>query len=71
LRRLWANVAAVRDDAARDLERRIKSYIGVTASVSVCNPGVIERSAGQAKRVLDRRGEGLPQGSGSVPTTRT
>ena len=55
-----ANVAAIRDEAARDLQRRIKSYIGVSASVSVCNPGVIERSAGKAKRVFDRRGEGLP-----------
>jgi phenylacetate-coenzyme A ligase PaaK-like adenylate-forming protein len=55
-----ANVSAVRDEAARDLQRRIKSYVGVTASVSVCNPGVIERSVGKAKRVFDRRGEGLP-----------
>jgi len=55
-----ANVAAVRDEAARDLQRRIKSYVGVTASVSVCNPGVIERSVGKAKRVFDRRGECLP-----------
>jgi phenylacetate-CoA ligase len=55
-----ANVIPVRDDAARDLERRIKSYIGITASVSVCNPGDIERSVGKAKRVFDRRGEGLP-----------
>jgi len=50
-----ANVAAVREDAARDLQRRIKAYIGVTASISVCNPGDIERSAGKAKRVRDRR----------------
>ena len=55
-----ANVAAVRDEAAKDLQRRIKSYVGVTASVSVCNPGVIERSVGKAKRVFDRRREGLP-----------
>ena len=55
-----ANLAPIRDEAARDLQRRIKSYVGVTASVSVCNPGVIERSTGKAKRVLDRRGEGLP-----------
>jgi phenylacetate-CoA ligase len=55
-----ANVAAVRDEAARDLRRRIKSYVGVTASVSVCNPGALERSVGKAKRVHDRRGEGLP-----------
>ena len=50
-----SNVAAVRDAAAADLQRRIKSYIGVTASVSVCNPGIIERSVGKAKRVFDRR----------------
>jgi phenylacetate-CoA ligase len=55
-----ANVASVRDEAARDLQRRIKSYVGVTASVSVCNPGVIERSVGKAKRVVDRRREGGP-----------
>jgi phenylacetate-CoA ligase len=58
-----ANVTPVRDDAARDLERRIKSYVGITASVSVCNPGDIERSVGKAKRVFDRRGEGLPPAS--------
>jgi phenylacetate-CoA ligase len=50
-----ANAGPVRDDAARNLQRRIKSYIGVTASVTVCNPGAIERSAGKAKRVVDRR----------------
>jgi phenylacetate-CoA ligase len=50
-----ANVASIRDDAARDLQRRIKSYVGVTASVSICNPGDIERSVGKAKRVFDRR----------------
>jgi acyl-CoA synthetase (AMP-forming)/AMP-acid ligase II len=42
-----ANVATVRDEAARDLQHRIKSYVGVTASVSVCNPAVIERSVGR------------------------
>ncbi len=52
-----ANVAPTRDEAAGNLQRRIKSYIGVTASVTVCNPGTIERSAGKAKRVLDRRSE--------------
>ena len=55
-----ANVESIRDEAARDLQRRIKSYVGVTASVTICNPGTIERSVGKAKRVVDRRGEGLP-----------
>jgi phenylacetate-coenzyme A ligase PaaK-like adenylate-forming protein len=41
-------------------QRRIKSYIGITVSVSVCNPGAIERSVGKAKRVFDRRDRGLP-----------
>jgi phenylacetate-CoA ligase len=55
LDRQAANVAPVRDQAAKDLQRRIKSYVGVTASVSICNPGDIERSIGKAKRVYDRR----------------
>jgi phenylacetate-CoA ligase len=55
-----ANLAGTRDEAARDLQRRIKSFVGVTASVSVGNSGSIERSGGKAKRVVDRRGEGLP-----------
>jgi phenylacetate-CoA ligase len=59
-----ANVAPARDEAARDLQRRIKSYIGVTASVTVCNPGTIERSVGKAKRVFDRRGESVPPVAG-------
>ena len=59
-----ANVAPVRDEAARDLQRRIKSYIGVTASVIVSNPGTIERSVGKAKRVVDRRGDAVPPVAG-------
>jgi len=59
-----ADVAPLRDEAARDLQRRIKSYIGVTASVTVCNRGTIERSVGKAKRVFDRRGESLPPVAG-------
>jgi phenylacetate-CoA ligase len=50
------NVAPTRDAAATDLQRRIKAYIGVSASVNVVNPQTIERSAGKAKRVFDRRG---------------
>jgi phenylacetate-CoA ligase len=57
---LTPNVAPLRDEAARDLQCRIESYIGVTASVTVCNPGTIDRSIGKAKRVFDRRGESLP-----------
>jgi phenylacetate-CoA ligase len=52
-----ASADTLRDEAASSLQRRIKSYIGLTASVSICNPGTIERSVGKAKRVRDRRGE--------------
>ncbi len=41
--------------AAAALEHAIKTYIGVTARVEVAPPGAIERSAGKAKRVIDRR----------------
>jgi phenylacetate-CoA ligase len=33
----------------------IKSYVGLTATVRVLEPGTIERSQGKAKRVVDRR----------------
>ena len=54
------NVEAVRDKAERDLQRRIKAYVGVTADVSIRNPGEVERSVGKAKRVRDLRGAGSP-----------
>ncbi len=41
--------------AARALERAIKSYVGVSASVIVQPQGGIERSMGKAKRVIDKR----------------
>jgi phenylacetate-CoA ligase len=41
--------------AATDLQRQIKSYIGVTAVVVICDPGTVERSIGKAKRVIDAR----------------
>ena len=41
--------------AARELEHHIKSRVGVSAKVAVVPPGSIERSAGKAKRVIDRR----------------
>jgi phenylacetate-CoA ligase len=49
---------ALRDSAARDLRRRIKSYVGLTAAVEICEPGALERSIGKARRVLDRRAIG-------------
>jgi phenylacetate-CoA ligase len=48
--------AAACEQAGADLQHNIKSYIGVTALVSVCSPGSVERSVGKAKRILDLRG---------------
>jgi phenylacetate-CoA ligase len=45
----------VRDQAGQDLHRHIKSYIGVSATVMMCEPGTVERSIGKAKRVVDLR----------------
>jgi phenylacetate-CoA ligase len=40
---------------AASAERHIKSFVGVTATVRVVEPGTIERSQGKARRVIDRR----------------
>jgi phenylacetate-CoA ligase len=45
----------VSGDAALRLEHDIKAYIGVSAKVEVLPNGSIERSAGKAKRVIDKR----------------
>ncbi|HUU36229.1 MAG TPA: phenylacetate--CoA ligase PaaK [Vicinamibacterales bacterium] len=47
--------SAAREQAARALADRVKSYVGVSVQVDVCAPGTVERSAGKAKRVIDRR----------------
>jgi phenylacetate-CoA ligase len=39
-----------------ELAARIKAYIGISANVQVGDPGSLERSAGKARRVIDRRG---------------
>jgi len=44
--------------AATDLQRQIKSYIGVSALVVICDPETVERSIGKAKRVIDTRRSG-------------
>jgi phenylacetate-CoA ligase len=43
--------------AAAALIAAIKSNVGVSARVEICESGVIERSLGKAKRVVDRRAE--------------
>ncbi|MGH8264109.1 MAG: phenylacetate--CoA ligase, partial [Steroidobacteraceae bacterium] len=40
---------------AKRLAHQIKSYVGVTAKVTVGEPGSVERSIGKARRVIDRR----------------
>jgi phenylacetate-CoA ligase len=38
-----------------DLQGSIKAMIGISTQVVVCDPGSIERSAGKARRVIDKR----------------
>ena len=47
--------AGIRMAAGRDLSRRVKSRIGVSAEVAVVEPGTVERSVGKAKRIIDLR----------------
>jgi phenylacetate-CoA ligase len=51
-----AGEKATRLAAAGHLQSRIRAYIGISVGVSVCDPGVVERSIGKAKRVIDLRG---------------
>jgi phenylacetate-CoA ligase len=47
-----ADVAAT---AAAELAHHVKSVVGVTAKVTVSEPGKVERSQGKARRVVDSR----------------
>jgi phenylacetate-CoA ligase len=47
--------ASARTRLQQDLQGRIKASIGISARVSVGDPGCIERSSGKARRVVDRR----------------
>jgi phenylacetate-CoA ligase len=49
---------AERAAEGRALAHNIKSYVGVTTSVKVVEPGKVERSQGKAKRVIDLRPKG-------------
>ncbi|MBC7952533.1 MAG: phenylacetate--CoA ligase [Rhodospirillaceae bacterium] len=40
---------------AKELKHHIKSYVGISTTINVVAPGTIERSAGKAKRVVDKR----------------
>jgi phenylacetate-CoA ligase len=53
-----ADVAAdgqARDKLGQQLQYHIKERIGITAQIVVTDPGSIERSAGKARRILDKR----------------
>jgi len=39
----------------KKIEKNIKEYLGVSARVQLVEPKSIERSAGKAKRVIDKR----------------
>ena len=42
-------------DAAKRLVHDVKAYVGISVDVNVAPPGSIERSAGKARRVIDKR----------------
>jgi len=46
---------AVAAGAGREVIQKVKAYIGITAQVRIANPGSIERWAGKARHVIDRR----------------
>jgi phenylacetate-CoA ligase len=47
----------IKGKASAELAHHIKSVIGVTARVTVADPGGVARSEGKAKRVVDKRGQ--------------
>jgi phenylacetate-CoA ligase len=47
--------ASVRGQLQQQLQQSIKERVGVSTRVSVLAPGALERSAGKARRVVDRR----------------
>ena len=47
--------ANARESSARELGHLVKHLIGVTAKITVTDPGGVERSQGKARRVVDRR----------------
>ena len=47
--------AAVQERLARELAHQVKAYVGVSVAVAVLPTGSIERSAGKARRVVDKR----------------
>jgi phenylacetate-CoA ligase len=50
--------AGVRHKSAAELGHLVKNLIGVTARITVTDPGGVERSQGKARRVVDKRPKG-------------
>ena len=50
-----ATAPEVRSRSAGELAHLVKSLIGVTSTVTVADPGGVERSQGKARRVIDKR----------------
>lgn len=50
-----ASALEAKEKIAGELGHLVKSLIGVTAKVSIADPGGVERSQGKARRVVDRR----------------
>jgi len=54
-----ANAAEeTRQASAAELGHHVKGLIGVTAKITVADPGAVERSQGKARRVIDKRPKG-------------
>ncbi len=53
-----AAVADAKEASRGELAHHVKSAIGVSAAVDVHDPGGVERSAGKARRVVDKRSAG-------------
>ena len=47
--------ADARQASAAELAHHVKGLIGVTAKITVTDPGGVERSQGKARRVIDKR----------------
>jgi phenylacetate-CoA ligase len=48
---------SARNASAAELGHHIKGLVGVTARITVTDPGAVERSQGKARRVVDKRGQ--------------
>ena len=47
--------AGARENAARELIKHVKEMVGISASVTVLDTGLVTRSQGKAQRVIDNR----------------